>query len=60
MQAELLAYDYDPLGFEVVIKNTDVEMGKLWNLWHNLKLTDDPESWDREIHLVARALKRIY
>jgi len=35
-----------------VIENSDVEMGKIWNLWHNVKLTDDPESWDNEIKSV--------
>jgi hypothetical protein len=49
MSAKLVAYEHVPIGFEIVIGNTDVEMGKIWNLWHNVKLTDDPESWDSEI-----------
>jgi hypothetical protein len=51
---KLVAYEYVPLGFEMVIGNTDVEMGKIWNLWHNVKLTDDPESWDSEINLINK------
>ena len=35
-----------------MIENSDVEMGKIWNLWHNVKLTDDPESWDKEIKMI--------
>jgi len=50
MSARFVAYKYVPLGFEIVIENADVEMGKIWNLWHNVKLTDDPESWDSEIN----------
>jgi hypothetical protein len=49
MKPKLLAYEYVPAGFETVIENEDVEMGKTWNLWHNVKLSDDPESWDNEI-----------
>lgn len=41
MTAKLVAYEYVPSGFEMVIDNKDVEMGKVWNLWHNVKLTDD-------------------
>jgi len=59
MGAKLLAYEYVPLGFEIVIKNTDVEMGKVWNLWHNVKLTDDPENWDSEIHLINEMQKKL-
>jgi hypothetical protein len=54
MGTKLVAYEYVPLGFEIVIDNKDVEMGKIWNLWHNVKLTDDPESWDSEINLINK------
>jgi len=54
MGAKLLAYEYVPLGFEMLIANTDVEMGKIWNLWHNVKLTDDPEAWDIEIKSINK------
>jgi hypothetical protein len=46
INAKLVVYEYVPLGFEIVIDNKDVEMGKIWNLWHNVKLTDNPENWD--------------
>jgi len=59
MSAKLLTYEYVPLGFEVVIKNTDIEMGKIWNLWHNVKLTDDPESWDSEIKAINKMQDRL-
>ena len=54
MNAKLVAYEYVPLGFEIVIDNKDVEMGKIWNLWHNIKLTDNPENWDSEINLTNK------
>jgi len=54
MKPKLLAYEYVPAGFEMVIENTDVEMGKVWNLWYNVKLTDDPESWDSEIKSINK------
>ena len=59
MNVKLMAYDYVSLGFEVVIANADVEMGKIWNLWHNVKLTDDPQSWDSEINLINRMQGRL-
>jgi hypothetical protein len=59
MSAKLVAYEYVPLGFEIVINNKDVEMGKIWNLWHNVKLTDDPESWDSEIILINKMQGRL-
>ena len=59
MSVKLVAYEYVPLGFEIVINNTDVEMGKIWNLWHNVKLTDDPESWDSEINLINKLQGRL-
>jgi len=59
MCAKLVPYEYVPLGFEIVIKNPDVEMGKIWNLWHNVKMTDDPESWDSEINLINKMQARL-
>jgi hypothetical protein len=52
MPPRLVAYRYVPPGVEMVIDNPDVEMGKVWNLWWNVKLSDDPEKWDSEIHLL--------
>jgi len=59
MNVKLVAYEYVPLGFEIVIDNKDVEMGKIWNLWHNVKLTDDPENWDAEINLINKMQGRL-
>ena len=46
MSAKLVAYEYVPLGFEMAIEKKEV---KAWNLWWNVKLTDDPEARDKEI-----------
>lgn len=54
MSAKLVAYEYVPLGFEMVIDNKDVEMGKIWNLWFNVKLTDNPETWNSEIKSINK------
>ncbi len=59
MKPKLVTYEYVPPGFEIVIENADVEMGKIWNLWHNVKLTDNPESWDNEINLINRMQSRL-
>jgi len=59
MNAKLMAYEYVPCGFEIVIDNTDIEMGKIWNLWHNVKLTDDPESWDSEVNSINKMQRRL-
>jgi len=59
MNARLMVYEHVPLGFEIVINNADVEMGRIWNLWHNVKLTDDPESWDSEISLINEMQGRL-
>jgi hypothetical protein len=59
MNVKLVAYEYVPLGFEIVIDNMDVEMGKIWNLWYNVKLTDNPENWDGEIKLINKMQGRL-
>lgn len=46
MHVKLVAYEYVPLGFEMAIENTK---GKIWNLWYNVQLSDDPERWDSEV-----------
>ena len=47
--ARLLEYRYVHPGFDIVIGNDDVEMGKVWNLWFNVTLTDEPRKWDAQI-----------
>jgi hypothetical protein len=52
MSARLVIYQHVPCGFEMVIDNPDIEMGKVWNLWFNVTLSDAPEAWDSEIKLI--------
>ena len=47
--ARLLDYRYVHPGFETVIGSDDVEMGKVWNLWFNVTLSDEPGKWDGQI-----------
>jgi len=49
MPARLLRGDVVPAGFEIAVELPDAEMGKVWNLWHNVTLSDCPEKWDGEI-----------
>jgi len=56
MSTKLVAYEYVPLGFEMTIKNTE---GRIWNLWYNVQLTDDPESWDSEVKSINRMQKKL-
>jgi hypothetical protein len=62
MSATLLAYGYVPPGFEVLIAGGQIcpgGSGGIWNLWWNVKLTDDPESWDQEITLINARQARL-
>jgi len=56
MKAKLVAYEYTPLGFEIVIENTE---GRIWNLWYNVQLTDDPESWDSEVKSINKMQEKL-
>jgi len=53
---KLVTYEYVPHGFEMVIDNTE---GKIWNLWYNVQLTDDPERWDSEIRSINKIQRRL-
>ncbi len=53
-EAKLIAGDSVPSGFEIIINNQDSEAGKIWNLWWNVKLSDDPDSWDEEIKAINK------
>jgi hypothetical protein len=58
----LLAYEYVPTGFEVVIGGKELcpgSPGGIWNLWWNVQLSDDPETWDGEIRLVNEFQKNL-
>lgn len=46
MSGKFVSYGHVPLGFEMVIEKKEV---KSWNLWWNIKLTDDPKAWDSEV-----------
>lgn len=48
MSSELIQNCTVPVGFEIVIGNTDVAMGKIWNMWFNVTGSDDPRKWDAE------------
>ena len=49
MSVKLVASEYAPLGFEIVISDTEA---KIWNLWYNVQLSDDPERWDSEVRSI--------
>ena len=51
MRPKLVAYQYVPSGFEMIIAEEEV---KTWNLWWNVKQTDDPEAWDEEIRFINK------
>jgi len=59
MSAKLMAYRHVPPGFEMVINDPTIEMGRVWNLWFNTSLSDDPESWDDEIRFVNEMQSRL-
>ena len=51
MSPKLMAHEYVPSGFEIVINNKEIcpeSSGGIWKLWWNVKLTDDPEAWDKD------------
>ena len=59
MSTKLVAYEYVPSGFEMIIKNSgkaEQEI-KAWNLWFNL--THDPEAWDNEIKRINEMQERL-
>jgi hypothetical protein len=55
--SKLMTYRYVPSGFEIVINKKEISPGSAggtWNLWWNVKLTDDPEAWDKEIQSINK------
>lgn len=56
MMSKLVAYEHIPFGFEMSIENTE---GRIWNLWYNVQLTDDPESWDNEVRSINKMQKKL-
>ena len=65
MSAKFMAYEYVPSGFETILVKKEfpgrheVHSGGLWNLWWNIKLTDDPESWDSEIKSINKMQEKL-
>lgn len=62
MTAKLVAYEYVPLGFEMIIGKREIcpgSPGGVWNLWWNVKLTDDPEAWDDEVKRINKMQGRL-
>lgn len=56
MSVRLVTYEHVPFGFEMVIENTE---GKIWNLWYNVQLTDDPERWDSDVRSINKMQARL-
>jgi hypothetical protein len=73
MSTELFPYEYVPAGFEIVIDlGSNAEYGSkgeivpgskggIWNLWWNITLSDNPQTWDEEVKewLAACLLKTL-
>ena len=66
MSTRLFPYEHVPMGFEIVIdlgsqaeQGVEGEIvpgskGGTWNLWFNITLSDDPESWDDEVKAINK------
>jgi hypothetical protein len=59
MSAKLVAYQHVPLGFEMLINEPGIETGRIYNLWWNIQLSDDPESWDEEVRFINKMQGRL-
>jgi hypothetical protein len=59
MSARFISHQYVPSGFEILIDIPELEMGKIWNLWWNVTLSDDPETWDSEVILINKMQDRL-
>ncbi|KPJ73592.1 hypothetical protein AMJ52_03490 [candidate division TA06 bacterium DG_78] len=50
MGVKLVAYKYVPMGFEMILEEEKFSSeAKIFNHWFNIKITDDPSTWDKEI-----------
>jgi len=66
MATKLFPYEYVPAGFEIVIdlgsgaqsghKGEIVpgSRGGIWNLWWNITLSDNPQTWDDEVKAINK------
>jgi len=59
MSARFVSRQYVPSGFEILIEIPGTEMGKIWNLWFNITLSDDPETWDDEVKSINKMQDRL-
>jgi hypothetical protein len=67
----LLCHEYVPLGFEIVIdRGSHAELGHkgesvpgskggIWNLWWNITLSDNPQTWDDEVKAINKMQERL-
>jgi len=71
MSTKLFPYKYVPAGFEIVIDlGSGAEYGHqgeirpgsrggIWNLWWNITLSDNPETWDDEVKAINKMQTRL-
>jgi hypothetical protein len=71
MSTKLFPYHYVPAGFEIVIDlGSDAEHGHqgeivpgsksgIWNLWWNITLSDNPETWDDKVKAINKIQTRL-
>ena len=71
MGNKFFPYEYVPAGFEIVIDlGSGAEYGHqgeivpgskggIWNLWWNITLSDNPQTWDNEVKAINRMQTRI-
>jgi hypothetical protein len=50
MKVKLVEYKYVPIGFEMIVEEEECSSeAKIFSHWFNIKITDDPTTWDNEI-----------
>ncbi len=71
MTTKLFPYEYVPPGFEIVIDlSSGAEHGHqgeivpgskggIWNLWWNITLSDNPQTWDDEVKAINKMQTRL-
>jgi len=71
MSTRLLGYEYVPPGFEIVLDHgshaeyghkdeiVPGSKGGIWNLWWNITLSDNPQTWDDEVKAINKMQERL-
>lgn len=71
MSTKLFPYQYVPAGFEIVIdlgsgaehghqgEIVPGSKGGIWNLWWNITLSDNPQTWDDEVKAINKMQTRL-